>query len=209
MKILKEDLEMLKEDLGIFAVPVTLLVMSALGYLADLAGDGHPGVPGRKDRPLPNRNVISAINAMWDDKVFIKDFAKILSDEGDIDKLAALIKSFNKPAKEKIDWSKNGLHVKEKIWKQINSTNFEPHPTAKRIVQRLLQTSSYKGIVKRFKLTKEDEQYFAKLILFTIMRDEFTQYAKEYILKTVKPLPFLSRIGRNINPADLSFPQYR
>ena len=200
---------MLNEELGLLGSVAIMLAIAAFAQIAKLAGIDHPGVPGRKDRPIPNRNVIDAINAMWDNKPFIKEFAKILSDEGDIDKLAALIKSYNKPAKEKTDWSKNGLHDTEKIWKQINSTDFEPQPTAKRIVQKLLNTSSYKGIVNKFKLTKEDEQYFAKLLLLTIMRPKFTEYAKVYILKTLTNLGFLSKTNRKIDGYTLSSPSGR
>jgi len=195
MKILKEDLEMLNEDLGILAVPLGLLALWALGKL----NKGWRDTPGR---PLPNENVIKAINDMWQNKPFIKDFAKILSDEGDIDKIAKLIKSVKLS-------DRDGISAIETIWKAVNSTDFEPHPVAKRIVQKLLKTSSYKGIVKKFKLTKEDEQYFAKLLLLTIMRREFTEYAKEYILKTIKPLGFLSKIGRNIDGAGLTAPDAR
>ena len=187
---------MLEEDLGILAVPVTLLAVWLIHQLPS-----HPGVPGRKDRPIPNSNVIAAINNMWDNKPFIKDFAKILSDEGDIDKFADLVKSAKK--------SDSNLLPKEKIWQQINSTDFEPQPTAKRIVQKLLKTSSYKGIVKKFKLTKEDEQYFAKLLLLTIMDPEFTKYAQQYILKTLTTLGFLSKYGRKIEPYNLSSPDAR
>ena len=164
---------MLEEDAGIMSYAVGMLAFYAFTALIDLAGLGHKGVPGRKDRPIPNSNVIDAINAMWDNKSFVKDFAKILSDEGDIDKLADLVKSLKK--------DKSNIPHTEWIWKQINSTDFEPQPTAKRIVQKLLNTSSYKGIVNKFKLTKEDEQYFAKLLLLTIMRPKFTEYAKVYI----------------------------
>ena len=192
---------MLEEDLGIFTIPVVSIALMALGKLINLMG-GNPGVPGRKDRPIPNSKVIDAINAMWDNKPFLKDFAKILSDEGDIDKLADLVKSLKKS--DKLD-----LLPKEAIWRQLHSTDFEPQPTAKRIVQKLLMTSSYKGIVKRFKLTKEDEQYFAKLLLLTIMEPEFTLYAKQYILKTVSTLGFIGTIGRKITPYDLSSPDFR
>jgi hypothetical protein len=193
MKILKEDLKMLKEDLGILAVPLGLLAMWALTKL----GSDHPGFPGQKDRPLPNSNVINAINDTWENKPFVKDFAKILSDEGDFNELVKLIRSVKKS-------DRDSLWVAEDIWKIINSTDFEPNPVAKRIVEKLLKTTSYKGIVRKFKLTKEDEQYFAKLLLFTIMRPEFTKYAKVYILKTLKPLGFLSKAGRNISGYDIT-----
>lgn len=192
---------MLEEDLGFLTIPVVSIALMALGKVIELMG-GLPVVHGRKDRPIPNSNVFDAINAMWDNKSFLKDFAKVLSDEGDIDKLLALVKSLKKS-------DKADLLPKEAIWRQIHSTDFEPHPTAKRIVQKLLKTSSYKGIVKKFKLTKEDEQYFAKLLLVTIMEPEFTLYAKQYILKTVSTLGFIGKIGRKIIPYDLSSPDFR
>ena len=189
------------EDDGIMSGLLAMLALYAFAALIELAGLGHGGVKGRKDRPIPNSNVIDAINAMWDNKSFVKDFAKILSDEGDIDKLADLVKSLKK--------DKSNIPETERIWRQINSTNFEPQPTAKRIVQKLLNTSSYKGMVKKFKLTKEDEQYFAKLMLLTIMRPEFTEYAKVYILKTLQPLGFLSKTDRKISGYKLSSPDGR
>jgi len=145
-----------------------------------------------------------AINAMWENEPFIKEFAKILSDEGDIDKLAALVKSTKKPSDFEL-----GMPETERIWRHIHSIDFEPQPTAKRIVQKLLMTSSYKGIVKRFNLTKEDEQYFAKLLLLTIMRPKFIEYAKVYILKTLQPLGFLSKTNRKIDGYSLSSPDGR
>ena len=71
------------------------------------------------------------------------------------------------------------------MWKLINVPDFEPNITAKRIVEKVLKTSSYKNIKRIYKLTKEDEQYFAKLLLFTIMRPSFTYNAKKFILKTL------------------------
>ena len=189
------------EDDGIMSGLLAMLALYAFAALIELAGLGHGGVKGRKDRPIPNSNVIDAINNMWDDKPFLKDFAKILSDEGDIDKLADLVKSLKK--------DKSNIPETERIWRQINSTDFEPQPTAKRIVQKLLNTSSYKGMVKKFKLTKEDEQYFAKLLLLTIMRPQFTEYAKVYILKTLTNLGFLSKTDRKINGYKLSSPDGR
>ncbi len=192
---------MLEEDLGFLTIPVVSIAIMAVGKIIDLM-DGDKGVPGRKDRPIPNSNVFDAINAMWDNKPFLKDFAKVLSDEGDIDKLADMVKSLKKS-------DKADLLPKEAIWRQMHSTDFEPQPTAKRIVQKLLKTSSYKGIVKKFKLTKEDEQYFAKLLLLTIMDPEFTIYAKQYILKTLSNFFGITKIRRKITPYNLSSPDFR
>jgi len=202
MKILKEDLAMLNEDLGIFSVPFGLLALWAVGKVIKSLGDPNNGYKDTPGRPLPNSNAIRAMNDMWEDKPFIKDFAKILSDEGDIDELVKAIRTLKNSDKSK-NWDY------EVIWKMVNSTDFEPAPVAKRIVQRLLKTNSYKRIVRKYKLTKEDEQSFAKLLLMTIMRTEFSRLAKQYILKTIKPLGFLSKAGRSIDGLDLTMPDAR
>jgi hypothetical protein len=177
MKILKEDLGGVLLGMAAFA-----LAAHALRYLLDL----ETGIPGQKDKPLPNDNVIKAINDMWDDKPFIKDFAKILSDEGDFDKIANDFK--NVKVSDKSD-----LHQSEKIWKLINAPDFKPNSTAKKVVEKLLKTSSYRNIKRKYKLTKEDEQYFSKLLLYTIMDSSFTNYAKKFILKTLPKYWFTSK----------------
>jgi hypothetical protein len=199
MKILKKDLKMLEEDLGILAVPLSLLALWLMGELNPNKNKGFRGIPGR---PLPNDNVIQAINDMWENKPFVKDFAKILSDEGDLDELEKKLRTLkNSDKPTNLDY--------QEIWKMVNSTDFEPAPVAKKIVQRLLKTSSYKGIIRKYKLAKDDEQYFAKLLLLTIMRPQFTLRAKEWILKTLKPLPFLTRAGRDITAYWLTAPDAR
>jgi hypothetical protein len=202
MKILKEDFEMLKEDLGILTYPVGLLVLYAITSLIQVVNGPDKGYKDTPGRPLPNENVINALNDMWDNKPFLKDFAKILSDEGDIDELAKQIRTLKNSKKPQ-------LLDTESLWRMVNKTDFEPASVSKRIVQRLLNTSSYKGIVKKYKFTKEDEQYFAKLLLLTLMSADFTRNAKQYILKTIKPLPFLQKLGRNISAVQLTRPDGR
>jgi len=202
MKILKEDLEMLKEDLGILTYPVGLLVLFAITSLIKAVNGPNKGYKDTPGRPLPNENVINALNDMWDNKPFVKDFAKILSDEGDIDELDKQIRTLKNSKKPQ-------LFDIESLWRMVNKTDFEPASVSKRIVQRLLNTSSYKGIVKKYKFTKEDEQYFAKLLLLTLMSADFTDNAKQYILKTIKPLPFLQKLGRNISAVQLTRPDGR
>ena len=175
---------MLYEGLGsaLIGMAVMALAGQSLRYLVDL----ETGIPGQKDKPLPNDNVIKAINDMWEDKPFIKDFAKVLSDEGDIEKTADDFR--NVKVSDKSD-----LHQSEKIWKLINAPDFKPNSTAKIVVEKLLKTSSYRNIKRKYKLTKEDEQYFSKLLLYTIMDSSFANYAKTFILKTLPKYWFTSK----------------
>jgi len=193
---------MLEDVLGILAYPLGVLVFFAIGLLlreVNGPSEGYKDTPGR---PLPNHNVICALNDMWVNNPFVKDFAKILSDEGDIDELDKQIRTLKNSKKPE-------LFDIEELWRMVNKTDFEPACISKRIVQRLLNTSSYKGIVKKYKFTKEDEQYFAKLLLLTLMSADFTDNAKQYILKTIKPLPFLQKLGRNISAVQLTRPDGR
>ncbi len=164
-------MKILKEDLGTSLLGLAAFYLAIYG-LKYINKNWDKGIPGQKDKPLPNDNVIQAINDMWEDKPFVKDFAKILSDEGDFDILSKNIEKY--------------YGNDETLWKIINSTNFKPNPLAKKIVEKLIKTSSYKKIKAKYKLTKDDEGYFAKLLLFTIMRPEFTANAKQLILKTLK-----------------------
>ena len=75
--------------------------------------------PPKKDvdgKPLPSKNVYDAIENMWDDIEFMKEFAKILSDEGNFDEIIKQI--IDK------DVDKN-VHERE-LWLKIDSPNFTP-----------------------------------------------------------------------------------
>ena len=133
---------------------------------------------------------------MWENKSFVKDFAKILSDEGDFEKTADDIRNVTVSDKSK-------LYNTFQIWKVINAPDFKPNPVARRIVGKLLKTTSYKSIKTKYDLTKEDADFFAKLLLFTIMRADFTVVAREFILKTLKTYPW-SKCGRSITASDLT-----
>jgi hypothetical protein len=170
-------MKILKEDLGAGLLTLAALYLASYG-LKFINKNWDKGTPGIKDKPLPNDNVIQAINDMWDDKPFVKDFAKILSDEGDFEKTAD---DFRKVKTS----DKSDLHGTWRIWKTINAPDFKPNSTAKRVVEKLLKTSSYKKLKTKHKLTKEDEQFFAKLLLFTIMRPDFTARAQVFILNTL------------------------
>lgn len=180
-------MKILKEDLGISLLGLAAFYLAIYG-LKSMDKNSDKGVPGQKDKPLPNSNVIQAINDMWEDKPFVKDFAKILSDEGDFDKLSKNIEKY--------------YGDDDALWKIINSTDFKPNSLAKQIVEKLLKTSSYKKIKAKYKLTKEDEGYFAKLLLFTIMHSEFTKNAKQLIFKTLEKDWYSSK--PNITGLDLT-----
>ena len=112
---------------GLLGMAAFCLAIYGLKFL-DKNSDN--GIPGQKDKPLPNDNVIQAINDMCEDRPFVKDFAKILSDEGDFNELSKNIETY--------------YGDDDALWKIINSADFKPNSLAKQIVEKLLKTSSYK-----------------------------------------------------------------
>lgn len=151
----------------------------AAWVFSKLAKDkGSDGVPGQ---PNPPENVVNAINDMWYDKPFIKDFAKIISDEGSFYKLSIELEKEIEKIKDKEDAYSEG-----DIWKLVNKANFQPPAVAKRIVDKLLKTASYKKYVRKYKFQKDDQQIFAKLLLYVIMDRKFTDNARNYILNNIQ-----------------------
>lgn len=135
--------------------------------------------PNKKDRegkPLPSKNVFDAIEDIWDDKSFIKDFAKILADEG----------NFEEIEKQIIDSSLETVTYEKELWDKVDSPNYRPPSISKRIVEKLMSTDSYKKLARKYKFQKNDEVNFAKLLYITISKPDFSEVAKTYIFQTAK-----------------------
>jgi hypothetical protein len=157
--------------IGIGAVTYLLFIFVALLH--------HRYRRYKKDsdgKPLPADNVWDAIDAMWKYEYFMKDFAKILSDEGDFDKIQKQIQA--------ADILPSSGHHRE-LWLQINEPNFNPPSLTKRIITRVMSTQSYRGLSKKFTFTLEDETNFEKLLYVTISSPLFKENAKKFIFQTV------------------------
>ena len=167
-------MKILKEDLGFGLAAAAYLLFISVAVLLHRYRRHKKDIDGK---PLPGDNVWDAIDAMWKDKSFMKDFAKVLSDEGDFDKIQKQIQA--------ADILPSSGHQRE-LWLQANEPNFRPPAITKRIIKRVMSTQSYKRLSKKFKFTKEDEANFAKLLYVTISSPFFTEKAKQFIFQTVK-----------------------
>lgn len=167
MKILKEDL--VTSILGIVGFFLAVWVYRQIDK-------AFPNKKDREGKPLPSKNVFDAIEDMWDDKPFIKDFAKILADEGNFDEIE----------KQIIDSSLETVTYEKELWDKVDSPNYRPSSISKRIVKKLMNTQSYKRLAKKYKFEKNDEENFAKLLYITISKPDFSDIAKTYIFQTAK-----------------------
>jgi len=173
-----------KHQMNEAVIPELLLgaaLFLATWVLGKLNKDDNYGVDNVSGQPNPPLNVVNAIDDMWFDKAFIKDFAKIINDGGNFDKLSnELEKEIEKVKSKEYSYSESA------IWKLINKTNFQPPSIAKQIVDKLEKTASYKKYVRKYKFQKDDQQMFAKLLLYVIMDKDFTHNAKVFILKNIQ-----------------------
>jgi hypothetical protein len=163
-------MKILKEDLGFLALPAFLLA----AFIGSKIMKGK--TPGQ---PEPNDNVIDAMNAIWKDKQFVKAFAKIIDEVGNYDQI---LQKINKSLyyKDKGSWNDS-----EKWWYQ-NYEKFKPDLTVSEIVSELEATPQYRAMVKKYKFTEEDEDYFKKLMYVVITRSDIEKAAKDFILKTIE-----------------------
>lgn len=147
-----------------------------------------------KELPIPNQNVLDAINQLWYDDGFKKEVAKIISDEGDFGDILRKIEfSIDNPDSQ----------PNRDAWKKINRIDFKPNTTAKRIVSRIVKTASFKGIAKKYKFTKQDSEDAIKTLYFVITNREFWLNAQKYIKLALKPSFINKLIGNpNIKPFD-------
>jgi hypothetical protein len=127
----------------------------------------------------------AALPFIYKDSALIKDFAKILKDEGDLEIFFKKIDTLNqKNWKDKFyrgdkpsgewDW--------EEIW---FGKSYEFQPDAKRVSNKLIKTNSYKIFSKKHSLSKEDDAMMEKLFYWIITRPNFDKEVDKYILNVV------------------------
>lgn len=160
------------------------------------------GVKGVQGKPLPNDNTIEAIRDMWDDEEFLMELSNILAREGDFNELMSKVRAVS--VKDEDDLSDT-----TDIWKVINDVNFKPAPVAKEIISNIIRTNSYKQYVKKYVFSAEDEAFFSKLLLLTIMKPEFNLDARIFIFKSIKDHTSRKKWGHHkITGSDLTFRAY-
>lgn len=180
--------KLINEDLGVvFGLIIAGLLVN--GYLKTTFS-----TKSTKELPIPNQNVLDAINQLWYDDVFKKEVTQIISDEGNFEDIL-----------DKIEFSIENPDTKPNrdAWKKINRIDFKPNTTAKRIVSRIVKTPSFKRISKNYKFTKQDSEDAIKTLYWVITHRDFWYNATDYIKRAIKP-GFITKLidNPNIKPFD-------
>jgi hypothetical protein len=126
----------------------------------------------------------NALPFIYKDTALIKDFAKILKQEGDLEQFFKKIDSaMQKNWKGQIDLGKGPGRLD---WDEITFIrNHKFQPDAKRVANKLIKTSSYKNFSKKYSLSKEDDSIFEYLFYWIVTRPNFKDEVDKYIFNVI------------------------
>lgn len=130
-----------------------------------------------------SKEMQNALPFIYKDTNLIKDFAKILKDEGNLD---VFFKKIDKANQQnwKSDWKSDGPGVWD--WDSITFVkNHKFQPDAKRVASKLIKTNSYKSFSKKYSLSKKDDDMMENLFYWIVTRPTFKSEADKFILNVV------------------------
>ena len=128
-----------------------------------------------------NKKVQTFLATTLKSQSFIKDFAKIIQDEGGIDE-------FVKKTKYSPDtWTAGDQVTPAVIWygykefEKDENGGLDLNKNAVRIVDKLLKTPSFKSLAKKDKLTDKEISTVGNALFLTITDDEFKKVGDTFI----------------------------
>lgn len=130
---------------------------------------------------LADKKTIDVIDSLVKNKEFIKDFGKIIMDEGGFDEF--IKKTASKTKDGSIGFMNQLTHYG---YQNLTKNNFDLDfgSDAKKVVDRLTKTSSFKRATS--KLGKSEIQYIANMLFITIISPEFEKFGRDNIMNQLK-----------------------
>ena len=159
-----------------------------------------------------SKNVYDALDKLYDDKEFVKDFVEILKKEGNlqdiIDDILVKYKDVHKfhfkgntersRGTDRLMWS-------QYIWKMLKDSSLEWRWNApeKRIIDNVLKSNGYRKFSKKHNFTKEDDTMMRAVFYYIISRPDFAVNVQKYLVPAVEQNR--SVIIRAIDRGDFDF----
>ena len=135
---------------------------------------------------FPNKKVETFLDKSLKNQSFIKDFTKIIQDEGGIDE-------FVKKTKYSSDtWTAGDQVTPAVIWygykefEKDENGGLDLNKNAVRIVDKIIKTPSFKSLAKKDKLTNDEISTVGNALFLTITDDEFKKVGDHYIKKSLE-----------------------
>jgi len=159
-----------------------------------------------------SKNVYDALEKLYDDRDFLRDFVEILKKEGNlqdiIDDILVNYKDVHKfhfkgntersRGTDRLMWS-------QYIWKMLKDSSQEWRWNApeKRIIDNVLKSNGYRKFSKKHNFTKEDDTMMRAVFYYIISRPDFALNVQKYLVPAVEQNR--SVIIRAIDRGDFDF----
>lgn len=192
-KKLKENKEVLNEDYAVLVgqvLPIlTLGLIAAVKIGINLLSDSN-----FKASQL-SRNVYDALDKLYDDREFVKDFVSILQKEGNLEDIVRSAIDFNKEDFYKYapkgSTSRNRIEdqrfYKRYIINRLTSNDeWDWDAPASRVINNVMKSNGYKKFSKKHNFTNQDDTMMRALFYYMISRPDFAKNVKKYLYTAVK-----------------------
>ena len=142
-----------------------------------------------------SKNVYDALEKLYEDREFVKDFVEILKKEGNlqdiIDDILVKYKDVHKfhfkgntersRGTDRLMWS-------QYIWKMLKDSSLEWRWNApeKRIIDSVLNSNGYINFSKKHNFTNEDDTMMRAVFYYIISRPDFAVNVQKYLVPAVE-----------------------
>jgi hypothetical protein len=174
----------LNEDAGLLATILTgavgILAFWALKKAFVFSVNGLSKVMGGGD-VIPTVDFEKIYARLMKNREFLKDFTKIIMDEGGIDDF--IKKTKTKTKEPSMNWTGQ---IAAYGYQKVSDKNFDLDfgPSAKNVVNKLIKTNSFKR--ETSKLSKSEIQYIANVFFAVIISPDFEKEARDIIAAQLK-----------------------
>jgi hypothetical protein len=160
-----------------------------------------------------SKNVYDALDKLYDDKEFVKDFVEILKKEGNLQvilndiliKYKGDVHKFHTIGSTKRQQYADRLMWSQYIWKMLKDSSQEWRWNApeKRIIDNVLKSNGYINFSKNYNFTNEDDTMMRAVFYYIISRPDFAVNVQKYLVPAVEQNR--SVIIRAIDRGDFDF----
>ena len=143
-----------------------------------------------------SKNVYDALDKLYDDKEFVKDFVEILKKEGNlqdiIDDILVKYKDDAHPFHTRGTTRRNRIDDrvmwKQYIWKMLkdSSEEWKWNAPEKRIIDNVLNSNGYINFSKKHNFTNEDDTMMRAVLYYIISRPDFAVNVQKYLVPAVE-----------------------
>jgi hypothetical protein len=138
-----------------------------------------------------SKNVYDALEKLYEDKEFVKDFVEILKKEGNLqditDDILARYKDdvhkYHRKGSTERSRGADRQMWSQYIWRMLKDSSEEWNWNApeKRIIDSVLKSNGYRKFSKKHNFTKEDDTMMRAVLYYMISRPDFSVTVKKYL----------------------------